>query len=243
MFYRSHYGSDSSSSISTGVGGSIGIHSVNDFYWCVEWNDYGVFGRWCPTLLYLDGLSRLFVLLISGIGTLILLYTHGYLKGDPLQGRFMLYMMAFMGSMLGLAMSNHLLLLLFIFWELTSFTSYLLIGYNHESQAARDAALQAMLVTVSGGLALMAGIILMTDAAGTWYLSELVHCGELLRAHEHYIPILVLVALGAFTKSAQFPFHFWLPGAMQAPTPASAYLHSSTMVKAGVYLLARSLLR
>ena len=198
----------------------------------------GSLGEGVPTLLCLDGLSRLFVLLISGIGTLILLYTHGYLKGDPLQGRFMLYMMAFMGSMLGLAMSNHLLLL-FIFWELTSFTSYLLIGYNHENQAARDAALQAMLVTVSGGLALMAGIILMTDAAGTWYLSELVHRGEILRAHEHYIPILVLVALGAFTKSAQFPFHFWLPGAMQAPTPASAYLHSSTMVKAGVYLLAR----
>ena len=106
------------------------------------------------SLLYLDG-SRLFVLLISGIGTLILLYTHGYLKGDPLQGRFMLYMMAFMGSMLGLALSNHLLLL-FIFWELTSFTSYLLIGYNHENLAARDAALKAMLVTVSGGLALMA---------------------------------------------------------------------------------------
>ena len=200
----------------------------------------GSLGDGAPSLLYLDGLSRLFVLLISGIGTLILLYTHGYLKGDPLQGRFMLYMMAFMGSMLGLAMSNHLLLL-FIFWELTSFTSYLLIGYNHESQAARDAALQAMLVTVSGGLALMAGIILMTDAAGTWYLSELVHCGELLRAHEQYIPILVLVALGAFTKSAQFPFHFWLPGAMQAPTPASAYLHSSTMVKAGVYLSCGSL--
>lgn len=198
----------------------------------------GSLGEGAPTLFYLDGLSRLFVLLISGIGTLILLYTHGYLKGDALQGRFLCYMMAFMGSMLGLAMSNHLLLL-FIFWELTSFTSYLLIGYNHESQAARDAALQAMLVTVSGGLALLAGVVLMTDAAGTWYLSDLIYQGDLLRAHEHYIPILVLVALGAFTKSAQFPFHFWLPGAMQAPTPASAYLHSSTMVKAGVYLLAR----
>ena len=104
--------------------------------------------------------------------------------------------------------------------------------------AARDAALKAMLVTVSGNFALMAGIILMTDAAGTWYLSELVHLGEMLRAHEHYIPILALVALGAFTKSAQFPFHFWLPGAMQAPTPASAYLHSSTMVKAGISLVA-----
>ena len=191
-----------------------------------------------PAYLRLDGFSRLFALLISGIGTLIMLYTHGYLKGDPLQGRFMLYMMAFMGSMLGVVLSNHLLLL-FIFWELTSFTSYLLIGYNHTSQAARDAALQAMLVTVSGGLALMAGVILLTGAAGTWYLSELLAGKGDLTAHAHYLPILILVALGAFTKSAQFPFHFWLPGAMQAPTPASAYLHSSTMVKAGVYLLAR----
>ena len=186
----------------------------------------------------LDGLSLLFALLISGIGILILLYTQGYFKGHPQQGRFMMYLTGFMASMLGVVLADHLLLV-FIFWELTSFTSYLLIGFNHESEKARSAALQAMLVTVLGGLFLLAGMILMADAAGTWRLSELIGRGGELTAHKHYLPILILVCIGAFTKSAQFPFHFWLPNAMQAPTPASAYLHSSTMVKAGVYLLAR----
>jgi len=186
----------------------------------------------------LDGLSLLFALLISGIGALIVLYTQGYFKGHPQQGRFMMYIIAFMASMLGVVLADHLLLV-FIFWELTSFTSYLLIGFNHESEEARKAALQSMLVTVLGGLFLLAGMILMADAAGTWRLSELIQRGDVLVAHKYYLPILILVCIGAFTKSAQFPFHFWLPNAMQAPTPASAYLHSSTMVKAGVYLLAR----
>jgi len=186
----------------------------------------------------LDGLSLLFALLISGIGALIVLYTQGYFKGHPQQGRFMMYIIAFMASMLGVVLSDHLLLV-FIFWELTSFTSYLLIGFNHESEAARKAALQSMLVTVLGGLFLLAGMILMAEAAGTWRLSELIRRGDVLTGHAYYLPILILICIGAFTKSAQFPFHFWLPNAMQAPTPASAYLHSSTMVKAGVYLLAR----
>jgi multicomponent Na+:H+ antiporter subunit A len=186
----------------------------------------------------LDGLSFLFALLISGIGVLILLYTQGYFKGHPQQGRFLMYIIAFMASMLGVVLADNLLLI-FIFWELTSFTSYLLIGFNHESESARKAALQAMLVTVLGGLFLLGGLILMADAAGTWRLSELLQRGPELLEHKHYLPILILVCVGAFTKSAQFPFHFWLPNAMQAPTPASAYLHSSTMVKAGVYLLAR----
>jgi multicomponent Na+:H+ antiporter subunit A len=188
--------------------------------------------------LRLDGLSLLFALLVSGIGTLILLYTQGYFKGNPLQGRFLMYIIAFMASMLGVVLADHLIIL-FIFWELTSFTSYLLIGFNHESADARNAALQAMLVTVLGGLFLLAGIILMAQATGTWRISELLQRGAELQAHAYYLPILILVCVGAFTKSAQFPFHFWLPNAMQAPTPASAYLHSSTMVKAGVYLLAR----
>jgi len=188
--------------------------------------------------LRLDGLSLLFALLISGIGTLVILYTQGYFKGHPQQGRFLMYMIAFMASMLGVVLADHLLVV-FIFWELTSFTSYLLIGFNHENEAARTAALQAMLVTVLGGLFLLAGMILMAQAADTWRLSEIIQRGAELRAHPHYLPILILVCVGAFTKSAQFPFHFWLPNAMQAPTPASAYLHSSTMVKAGVYLLAR----
>ncbi|MDF7823163.1 proton-conducting transporter membrane subunit [Pontiellaceae bacterium B12227] len=186
----------------------------------------------------LDGLSLLFALIISGIGALVVLYTQGYFKGHPQQGRFMMYIIAFMGSMLGVVLADHILLV-FIFWELTSFTSYLLIGFNHESADARNAALQAMLVTVLGGLFLMAGLVLMGDAAGTWRLSEIVQRGHEITEHKNYLAILILVCIGAFTKSAQFPFHFWLPNAMQAPTPASAYLHSSTMVKAGVYLLAR----
>jgi len=186
----------------------------------------------------LDGLSMLFALLISGIGMLILLYTQGYFKGDATQGRFLMMTIAFMASMLGVVFSDHLLVV-FIFWELTSFTSYLLIGHHHENEAARAAALQAMLITVLGGLFLLAGFILIAQVTDTWMLSELVQCGDILRAHELYLPILILICIGAFTKSAQFPFHFWLPNAMQAPTPASAYLHSSTMVKAGVYLLAR----
>jgi len=188
--------------------------------------------------LRLDGLSMLFALLISGIGTLILLYTQGYYKGNPQQGRFLMFITAFMASMLGVVLADHLVIV-FIFWELTSFTSYLLIGFNHENEEARSAALQAMLVTVLGGLFLLAGSILLAQAVGSWRLSEIIQRGAELRAHEHYLPILVLICIGAFTKSAQFPFHFWLPNAMQAPTPASAYLHSSTMVKAGVYLLAR----
>lgn len=206
-------------------------HAVEESFVWVE-------GLGLEAAFRLDGLSLLFALLISGIGALIVLYTQGYFKGHPQQGRFMMYMMAFMASMLGVVLADHLLLV-FIFWELTSFTSYLLIGFNHEKEEARTAALQAMLVTVLGGLFLLAGMILMAQATGTWRLSELIERGTELRAHAHYLPILILVCIGAFTKSAQFPFHFWLPNAMQAPTPASAYLHSSTMVKAGVYLLAR----
>ena len=201
---------------------------------CFNW----VEGLGLEAAFRLDGLSLLFALLISGIGALIVIYTQGYFKGHPQQGRFLMYIIAFMASMLGVVLADHLLLV-FIFWELTSFTSYLLIGFNHESDEARTAALQAMLVTVLGGLFLLAGMILMAQAAGTWRLSELIQRGDMLVAHKNYLPILILVCIGAFTKSAQFPFHFWLPNAMQAPTPASAYLHSSTMVKAGVYLLAR----
>ncbi len=206
-------------------------HSVEQSFQWVE-------GLGLEFALRLDGLGLLFALLISGIGTLIIFYTQGYFKGHPQQGRFLMYTIAFMASMLGVVLANHLLVL-FIFWELTSFTSYLLIGFNHEDEAARSAALQAMLVTVLGGLFLLAGMILMAQATGTWKLSEIVQRGAELQAHPHYLPILILICIGAFTKSAQFPFHFWLPNAMHAPTPASAYLHSSTMVKAGIYLLAR----
>jgi multicomponent Na+:H+ antiporter subunit A len=204
----------------------------------VEQSFFWVEGIGLEFALRLDGLSMLFALLISGIGTLILIYTQGYFKGHPQQGRFLMYIIAFMASMLGVVLADQLLLV-FIFWELTSFTSYLLIGFNHENADARTAALQAMLVTVLGGLFLLAGIILLAQTTGTWRISEIMKHSAELKAHANYLPILILVCIGAFTKSAQFPFHFWLPNAMQAPTPASAYLHSSTMVKAGIYLLAR----
>lgn len=186
----------------------------------------------------LDGLSVTFALLISGIGTLVVLYAGGYLKGHPDLGRFFSFIFLFMGSMLGLVLSDSLLML-FIFWELTSITSFLLISFDHAREASRRAALQALVVTGGGGLALLAGLLLVWSATGATSLSSLLLSGELLRANPTYLAILILVLAGAFTKSAQFPFHFWLPNAMEAPTPVSAYLHSATMVKAGVYLLMR----
>jgi multicomponent Na+:H+ antiporter subunit A len=198
---------------------------------------------WSPSLginldFYLDGLSLLFVLLITGFGTLIMAYAGGYLKGHPQLGRFYLYLTLFMVAMVGVVTSGNIFSL-FVFWELTSLSSYLLIGFGHEKAEARDSALQALLVTGGGGLALMAGLLLLGTAGDSFTFAELLSRGDLVRAHGLYLPALVLVLVGAFTKSAQFPFHFWLPNAMAAPTPVSAYLHSATMVKAGVYLLAR----
>jgi len=198
---------------------------------------------WVPSLginfsLLIDGLSLTFALLISGIGVLIVLYSNTYLAGHPQLGRFQLFLLLFMLSMLGLVLADNLITL-FVFWELTTLTSYLLIGFDHASAKARRSALQALLLTGAGGLALLAGLIMLGLAAGTFELSEILANGDAVRAHANYLPILILVLAGAFTKSAQFPFHFWLPNAMAAPTPVSAYLHSATMVKAGIYLLAR----
>jgi multicomponent Na+:H+ antiporter subunit A len=198
---------------------------------------------WVPALqvalsFRLDGLGLLFALIVASIGTLIVVYSGGYLKGDPRLGRFLSFMLLFMGSMLGVVLADNVITL-FVFWELTSVTSFLLIGFDHEDPRSRRSALQALLVTGGGGLALLAGLVLMAIAGGSWELSELLARGDLFRDHPWYAGILVLVLLGAFTKSAQFPFHFWLPNAMDAPTPVSAFLHSATMVKAGVYLLAR----
>jgi multicomponent Na+:H+ antiporter subunit A len=198
---------------------------------------------WAPELginlsFRVDGWSLLFLLLISGIGVLILIYAGGYLQGHPQQGRFFGFLLFFMGSMLGLVASDDLILM-FVFWELTSFSSYLLIGFDHERKEARSAALQALLVTGGGGLALLTGFILIGQAAGVSSCTALLEGGDILRGHEHYLAILILLLVAAFTKSAQTPFHFWLPGAMLAPTPVSAYLHSATMVKAGVFLLGR----
>lgn len=187
---------------------------------------------------FIDGLSLTFALLITGIGLLIVLYAGGYMKGHPQQGRFLSFLLLFMGAMLGVVVSDSLLML-FVFWELTSITSYLLIGFDHERAASRRAALQALVVTGGGGLLLLAGLIFIWDISGITQLSMLVRGGDILRDSPFYLAALLLVLGGAFTKSAQFPFHFWLPNAMEAPTPVSAYLHSATMVKAGVYLLMR----
>ena len=186
----------------------------------------------------LDGLGLLFALMILGIGLLIILYARYYLSERDDMGRFYAYLLLFMGSMLGIALSENIIQLL-IFWELTSLSSFLLISYWQNRQESRSGARMALAVTGGGGLALLGGFLLLGKIAGSYDLSVILAAGDSIRAHALYLPMLILVLLGAFTKSAQFPFHFWLPNAMAAPTPVSAYLHSATMVKAGVFLLAR----
>ncbi len=185
-----------------------------------------------------DGLSLLFALLITGIGAFILLFAAEYMQGYRQRGRFTLFLVSFMLAMLGLVLADNLIAL-FVFWELTTITSFLLIGYSHESAAARRSALQGLLVTGAGALAMLAGFVVLGQAVGTFSLREMLAAPETFADHPQYTAVVVLVLLGAFTKSAQFPFHFWLPNAMAAPTPVSAYLHSATMVKAGLFLLAR----
>ncbi|WFE71351.1 monovalent cation/H+ antiporter subunit A [Halomonas sp. M1] len=198
---------------------------------------------WIPLLgldlaLRVDGLTLLFGLLILGIGSLIIIYAGYYLSSSENDGRFFSYMMLFMTAMLGIVMADNLLLL-WLFWELTSIASFLLIGFwGHRSDARRGARM-ALTVTGAGGLALLAGILLIGHEVGSFALPDVLAAGDQLRQASTYPVIMALVLLGAFTKSAQFPFHFWLPHAMAAPTPVSAYLHSSTMVKAGIFLLAR----
>jgi multicomponent Na+:H+ antiporter subunit A len=198
---------------------------------------------WAPSLglslsFNLDGLGLLFATLIAAIGALIVLYAGRYLQEHPHAARFHASLFAFMGAMLGVVLSDNVLTL-FVFWELTGFTSFLLIGFEHERPAARSAATQALIVTGAGGLALLAAGVLLIDVTGTTSLSMMAAAKASIVASPFYSAIAVLVLLAAFTKSAQVPFHFWLPNAMEAPTPVSAYLHSATMVKAGVYLIAR----
>ncbi len=198
---------------------------------------------WVPSLgvdfnLRLDGLSLLFCLLITGIGTGIFFYARTYLKGHPFFDRFFGYLYLFMSAMLGLVLSDNIFLL-FIFWELTSISSFFLIGFNNDQEASRKSAMTALTITGMGGFFLLAGLVLIGNVAGTYQISELIQYRDVILNHPQYPLILFLIFIGAFTKSAQFPFHFWLPGAMKAPTPVSAYLHSATMVKAGIYLLAR----
>ena len=199
--------------------------------------------KWAETLglalsFYADGLSLLFAFLITAIGSLIVVFSSSYFDGDPRAGRFQAILFAFMGSMLGVVLVNNLFLL-FVFWELTGFTSFLLIGFDQERAEARASAIQAFVVTGTGGMGLLAAAVLIEQATGVLNLSALLSGNVTLQSAVTYQWIVVLVLLAVFTKSAQTPFHFWLPNAMNAPTPVSAYLHSATMVKAGLYLVAR----
>lgn len=198
---------------------------------------------WAPSIglrasFQLDGLGLLFALLVVGVGTVVVIYAGGYLRGDRRLGRFYGVLFGFMAAMLLIVLADNVLLL-YAGWALTGITSFLLIGYDGRSAVARRAALQALLTTFVGELCLLAGVILLAQAGGSFELSVLVERADRIQADPAFVPMLVLLVLGALTKSAQFPFHYWLPNAMVAPTPVSAYLHSATMVKAGIYLLAR----
>jgi multicomponent K+:H+ antiporter subunit A len=198
---------------------------------------------WLPAIglnlgLRLDGLALMFALLITGIGLLIILYAAWYLHAEDPAGKFFSLLMLFMAAMLGIALSDNLLLLV-VFWELTSVSSFLLVGYWGHKAEARAGARMALAVTGGGGLVMLAGVLVLGHIAGTYELSVLLGMGEQVRAHALYPLALGLILVGCFTKSAQWPFHFWLPEAMAAPTPVSAYLHSATMVKAGIFLLLR----
>lgn len=186
----------------------------------------------------LDGLSLLFALLITGIGTAIFIYARSYLKGHIYFDRFFGYLLMFMSAMLGVVLSDNILLL-FVFWELTSISSFFLIGFNNDNADSRKSALTAFGITGMGGFFLLFALVMMAQISGTMEISKMIESRDLILSHPMYPMIVAFVFIGAFTKSAQFPFHFWLPGAMKAPTPVSAYLHSATMVKAGIYLLAR----
>jgi multicomponent K+:H+ antiporter subunit A len=198
---------------------------------------------WVPELglefnLRMDGFAWLFAALITGIGFLVVLYARYYMSpADPVP-RFFSFLLAFMGAMLGIVLSGNLIQLVF-FWEMTSLFSFLLIGYWHQHAQARDGARMALIVTSAGGLCLFAGVLILGHVVGSYDLDRVLASGPSIRSHALYVPTLVLILIGALTKSAQFPFHFWLPHAMAAPTPVSAYLHSATMVKAGVFLLVR----
>ncbi|MFU8828762.1 MAG: proton-conducting transporter membrane subunit, partial [Phycisphaerales bacterium] len=201
---------------------------------------------WVPSLgvelaFRLDGLALLFAILISGIGGFVLLYTSSYLGKSPGLGRFYTTLLTFMAAMLGLVLADNLIVM-FIFWELTSITSFLLIGFDFHRESARRCAWQSLVVTGMGGLFLLAGILLLAIAAGSATSPEF-SIGAILASDvvssPLYTPAAILILVGCFSKSAMVPFHFWLPNAMEAPSPVSALLHSSTMVKAGVYLIAR----
>jgi len=198
---------------------------------------------WLPVLglnanFFLDGLGLFFAGLILGIGVLIILYARYYLSKNDSMAQFYTYLLLFQGAMVGIVLSDNILMLL-VFWELTSLSSFLLIGYWRHLPEGRQGARMALAVTGMGGLAMIGGMLILGDIAGSYNISEILQNREAIQASPLYVPALLLILLGCFTKSAQFPFHFWLPHAMAAPTPVSAYLHSATMVKAGLFLMAR----
>ncbi|PAK35339.1 Na+/H+ antiporter subunit A [Bacillus safensis] len=200
--------------------------------------------EWIPSLgmnftVYVDGLSLLFALLITGIGSLVVLYSIFYLSKEKEQlGSFYTYLLMFMTAMLGVVLSDNMVVL-YLFWELTSISSFLLIGYWYKRERSRYGATKSLLITVFGGLAMLGGFILIYLITDSFSIREAVNQLQLIMASPYFIPAMILILLGAFTKSAQFPFYIWLPDAMEAPTPVSSYLHSATMVKAGIYLVAR----
>jgi len=199
--------------------------------------------NWIPEIglnlsMGLDNLNIIFALLITGVGALVFLYAKSYMKSYANTNRFYFYLTVFSGAMLGLVLSYNMILL-FIFWELTSFLSFFLISFFNEKETARKAAYQSLFITGFGGFSLLIGILLIGSIVGSYEITDWEQNAALITSHKLYVPALIFILMGVFTKSAQFPFHFWLPGAMQAPTPVSSYLHSATMVKAGVFLLMR----
>ena len=199
--------------------------------------------NWIPSIginftSYLDGLSMIFGLLITGVGALVVIYSIYYLDHDEMLYHFYVYLLIFMGGMLGVVFSDNIMVL-YLFWEMTSISSFLLIAFWYHRKQSRYGAQKSFLITVGGGFAMLAGFIMLYVMTGTFSIREIIASVDDISAHALFIPAMALVLLGAFTKSAQFPFHIWLPDAMEAPTPVSAYLHSATMVKAGIYLVAR----
>ncbi|RLL42726.1 Na+/H+ antiporter subunit A [Oceanobacillus piezotolerans] len=199
--------------------------------------------KWIPSFdinftTYLDGLSLIFALLITGIGALVTIYSIYYLSSNENLKHFYAYLLLFMGAMLGVVFSDNMMVM-YVFWELTSVSSFLLIAFWYHRKRSREGAQKSLLITVSGGFGILAGFLMLYAITGTMSIREVIHTVSVSSEHALFVPAMFLILLGAFTKSAQFPFHIWLPSAMEAPTPVSAYLHSATMVKAGIFLVAR----
>ena len=234
----------------TALAGGAGLVSLGAAAWVIglfpRVRDGGVIREtiaWAPTLgldlvFRVDGFAWMFALLVTAIGTLVSLYARYYMSPEDPVARFYAYFLAFMGAMLGVVTAGNLIQLV-VFWEMTSVVSFLLIGYWHHRVDAQRGARMSLTVTGAGGIALLGGVIVLGHIVGSFEIDAVLAAADRIRAHALYPVALVLILLGVLTKSAQFPFHFWLPQAMAAPTPVSAYLHSATMVKAGVFLLGR----